>query len=541
LVLANGEPAVHFRHANVMILLAAIGSFLPVVAVHSVLDDYIRIRETAALQRGLDAVAMQIARNAHAGIAALRRILAESPSLCGPTFITLAQREIEHGLTLKDVLVENADAVQYCDALGRPVLVSPLSQQFSLPGQTETLTLVRLGSLSMPVVRLTQAFGKREVSAFVPLLSIPLEGELETLHPGTSLRLSMADGSEIMAGGPVVAADDWGPGSDRIAVRSLAGDIPVRIEARVPFALVRADYADFSVAFTVIAGLVSAALLLLMLQLARRANLPGFDLERAIRNNEIKPYYQPVIDVVTGRLAGCEVLARWIKSTGEVSQPGPFIDYAEMTGLAVPMTLSMMKQVNTDLASLCDEMPNLKISINLFDGHFRDTAIVDDVQAIFSGSRIGFNQLVFEITERRPLPDSPAAAAVIGGLHALGARLAMDDVGTGHSNLAYMQTLGVDVIKIDRIFIQMIRPDLPQVPVLDGLIGMAQDLGTDIVAEGIETPEQATYLRSRGVRLAQGYLFAPALKPAAFVALARALNGGVKPASSAPARKVIAA
>jgi sensor c-di-GMP phosphodiesterase-like protein len=186
-------------------------------------------------------------------------------------------------------------------------------------------------------------------------------------------------------------------------------------------------------------------------------------------------------------------------------------------------------------------MPNLKVSINLFDGHFRDTAIVDDVQAIFGGSSIGFHQLVFEITERRPLPDSPAATAVIGGLHALGARLAMDDVGTGHSNLAYMQTLGVDVIKIDRIFIQMIRPGLAQVPVLDGLIGMAQDLGTEIVAEGIETQEQALYLRSRGVRMAQGYLFAPALKPSAFIELAHGLNGEPRAARPVTAPKAVAA
>src|SRR5262249_39838904 len=141
------------------------------------------------------------------------------------------------------------------------------------------------------------------------------------------------------------------------------------------------------------------------------------------------------------------------------------------------------------------------------------------------GSSIGFRQLVFEITERQPLGNSTTAAHVIGGLHALGARLAMDDVGTGHSNLAYMQTLGVDVIKIDRVFVDMIKPDTTMLPVLDGLISMARDLGTEIIAEGVETEAQAIYLRSHGVSLAQGFLFAPALKVAAFKELARALNG----------------
>ena len=125
--------------------------------------------------------------------------------------------------------------------------------------------------------------------------------------------------------------------------------------------------------------------------------------------------------------------------------PGAFIEYAEVTGLAIPMTLSLMQQVRTDLAELCRDMPDMKVSINLFEGHFRDGTIVEDVQAIFGGSAISFRQLVFEITERRPIGNSAQADSVIAGLHALGCRLAMDDAGTGHSNLAYMQTLGIDV------------------------------------------------------------------------------------------------
>jgi EAL domain-containing protein (putative c-di-GMP-specific phosphodiesterase class I) len=185
----------------------------------------------------------------------------------------------------------------------------------------------------------------------------------------------------------------------------------------------------------------------------------------------------------------------------------------------------------------------MKVSVNLFEGHFRDSTIVEDVQAIFGGSSISFRQLVFEITERFPLGNSAAAKAVIAGFHALGVRLAMDDVGTGHSNLAYMQTLGVDVIKIDRVFVDMIKSDTQTVPVLDGLISMCRDLGTEIVAEGVETEAQALYLRSRGVVMAQGFLFAPALKAAAFRELARALNGrpqAIPMAAAAPEEPVTA-
>lgn len=192
------------------------------------------------------------------------------------------------------------------------------------------------------------------------------------------------------------------------------------------------------------------------------------------------------------------------------------------------MTVSLMQQVKTDLNGLCSDMPELKISINLFEGHFRDGNVVDDVHTIFSNSSIAFRQLVFEVTERKPIEKMQQAQSVIAGLHALGCRIAMDDTGTGHSNLAYLQTLGVDIVKIDRVFVDMIRPETDHVPVLDGLIAMAQDLGTEVVAEGVETEAQALYLRGRGVVHAQGYLFAPALKAGAFKELARALNGTAK-------------
>jgi sensor c-di-GMP phosphodiesterase-like protein len=381
-----------------------------------------------------------------------------------------------------------------------------------------------LDSLTTPVIKVTQAFGTaRLVSAFVPIISSDASGLLKRFKPTSMVRIVLTNGTPVLVAGDTSTFDRGG--AEFVSASVIAGELPIRIEAAVPFAMVRADYTDLDVSFTIIACIMSGAFLVLALQYVRRSKLPAFDLERAIASGEIKPYYQPVINLKTGRLSGCEVLCRWEKRNGDVVMPGAFIEYAEITGLAIPMTLSLMQQVKGDLGELCTEMPDMKVSINLFEGHFRDTAIVEDVQAIFGGSSISFRQLVFEITERYPLGNSNTAKAVIAGFHALGVRLAMDDVGTGHSNLAYMQTLGVDVIKIDRVFVDMVKSDTQTVPVLDGLISMCRDLGTDIVAEGVETEAQALYLRSRGVVMAQGFLFAPALKANAFRELARALNG----------------
>jgi EAL domain-containing protein (putative c-di-GMP-specific phosphodiesterase class I) len=525
------------RYAHVFTLIAAVASFAPVLAVDYLLDSYVRGRERAMLQQSVDSIAERVQTIAYDTITSLRRILADSPSLCTPTFIANAHQQMETSLYLKQVLVENADHVQYCDALGRQVSYTALSGTLSIPGHAETLEVVRYGDLAAPALKVTQRFGDmRSVSAFAPIVAATPDSLLDGLKPTSMVRLTLTDGTQVLTAGDPAGYDHRGS-VEFISASAFAGELPLRIEAAVPFAVVRADYADLDVSFTLVACLMSAAFLILALQFVRRGQVPAFDLERAIAAGEIKPHYQPVINLRTGALAGCEVLARWEKKSGEVVGPAAFIDYAEITGLAIPMTLGLMQQVRSDLGELARGMPQIKISINLFDGHFRDGAIVEDVQAIFGQSPIEYRQLVFEITERRPVEDLTQAQAVIGALHALGCRLAIDDAGTGHSNLAYIHQLGVDVIKIDRMFVDMVKSDTQQVAVLDGLISMARDLGADIVAEGVETEVQAKYLRARGVVLAQGFLFAPALRAAAFKELAQALNGnsGVHEVVAAPA------
>jgi len=512
-------------YSHVLMLLSAILCFAPVLGIDTVLDRYVHARETAHLQSMADSLTDRMQTSVEAGIKALQTILADSASLCTPSFANSIHRVIESSLHVRQVLVQNGDGLQFCDAFGHEVGLTLLSEALPLPGRTQTIALARLAELAVPVIRISQRVGdNRMVSVVVPVISTAPEDLLAGLVPGSLIRVSLTNGTEIISAGDTLTYQKRDSGTEFVTAQAFAGELPLRTEAAVPFAMARAQYTDIDVTATVAACLMSGAFLLLALNYVRRTQLPSFDLERAIAEGEIRPYYQPIINLKTGRLSGCEVLCRWTKRNGEVVPPGAFIDYAEVTGLAIPMTISLMQQVKADLSDLCVDLPDIRIAINLFEGHFRDGTIVDDVQAIFSGSPISFRQLVFEITERRPLGNSMQASSVIAGLHALGARLAMDDVGTGHSNLAYMQTLGVDVIKIDRVFVDMIKADTTQVPVLDGLIAMSRDLRTDVVAEGVETEAQARYLRARGVELAQGWLFAPALRPTQFKELARALN-----------------
>jgi len=506
-------------------IIGVVLAFVPVVAVDLLLDSYVRQHETALMQHAVDNIGDRIEGSANDAVTVLRQVLGSNTPLCTPGFVANVRSAMQASLDVRDVLVENSSGVQYCDAFGGQVVYSPLSTSLSVPGHIESASLVKFDHVDMPMLKVTRSLGaERQVSAFVPILASSFDNLLSSLAPASMVRISLTNGTPVATLGDPTAYDARKSDADFVAAQSFAGEIPLRPEAAVPLEVVKANYGGLRVGLMMLACMLSAAVLVLVLQYVRRANLPAFSLEQAIAHGELKPYYQPVIDLVTGRLLGCEMLCRWEKKNGEIVPPGGFIDYAEQTGLAIPMTVSLMQQMRVDLSDLCREMPDLKISINLFEGHFRDTSIVEDVQAIFADSPVGLGQLVFEITERREIGNSAHAHAVIDGLHRLGARLAMDDAGTGHSNLAYLQTLGVDIVKIDRIFIDMIKPDSTQVPVLDGLISVARDLGKAVVAEGVETEAQVRYLRARGVHQAQGYLFAPALKARAFRELARALN-----------------
>jgi len=519
------DTTVKSRYFHIVVLFSALIAFVPVLGVDYLLDNYVRVREQAVLQARVESITAKIQATAGAGMEGLRKILDASPSLCTPTFVGNAQKQLESNLYIKQVLVENMDGAQFCDAFGRQVQYTRLSDELGIPGRSETISVVRLADLSVPAFKISTLYGNtRRVSVFVPMLPVPPTDVASDLSTSGLARIYLSNGALVTTSGDPTAFDRRSNEQEFITAQAFAEQLPLRVDAAIPFAMIRSTYADLDLSFTVIAAIMSGAFLLLMLQYVRRSQLPAFDLERAIQAGEIKPYYQPVVNLATGKIAGCEVLCRWEKRNGQVVPPGSFIDYAEVTGLAIPMTLSLMQQVRADMSDIAREIPDLKISINLFEGHFRDSTIVEDVQAIFGDSPISFRQLCFEITERRPIGNSVAANSVIAGLHALGCKLAMDDAGTGHSNLAYMQTLGLDIIKIDRVFVDMVKADTTTVPVLDGLIAMARDLGTDIIAEGVETQEQALYLRNHGVVMAQGFLFAPALKVGQFKELARGLN-----------------
>lgn len=294
--------------------------------------------------------------------------------------------------------------------------------------------------------------------------------------------------------------------SDRYPVRvsvTIAKDAAYKLES---------DLMRLVIVFSILLGLF--VFVLVFWTTYRRTD--GDIFSQAVANGEFKPYYQPVFDVFSGEIRGCEVLVRWHRPDGTMVPPGQFLPYAEATGLIREITRQLMTQTVADVADIYDRNPGLKLSINLTAMHFNDLEIMDDIKHIYGGSKIRYEQLCFEVTEQNPLKDLALSRAIIGRIQALGASVALDDVGTGHGGLAYLQKLGVDIIKIDKMFIDNIGTDHSSQTIVDTLVELGHQLGLGIIAEGVERPDQVEHLKAVGVSLAQGYIYSPPIPAAAF-------------------------
>ena len=235
------------------------------------------------------------------------------------------------------------------------------------------------------------------------------------------------------------------------------------------------------------------------------------DLRAAVSGDQLRLQYQPVVDLGSGHVAGFEALLRWEHPDLGRIPPNDFIGLAEDTGLIVPIGRWVLDTACRTLAHWQQELrcdPPLTIGVNLSARQLASDRIVDDVVAALTSSGLPPWALTLEVTETALVHDVATAAARLQELADLGVRLAIDDFGTGYSSLAYLRQFPVDVLKIDRSFIDGITEGERLPPLVSGMLDLAETLGLTTVAEGVELAAQRDQLRHAGCRLAQGYLFA---------------------------------
>jgi diguanylate cyclase (GGDEF)-like protein len=239
-------------------------------------------------------------------------------------------------------------------------------------------------------------------------------------------------------------------------------------------------------------------------------------LRRALARGEFRTVYQPIIDIATGRTVGVEALVRWEDPERGLIAPGLFIPAAEETGLIVPLGAWVLNDALRQVQQWREAIPDaggLWVAVNISSRQLQSPGLVEQVAASMHRAGIPPSAVHLEITESAVMNDLEPVVDTLVALRALGLHLAVDDFGTGYSSLTYLKRLPVTTVKIDRSFIGGLggRDDTFDRPLVDAIIRMSESLRLDVIAEGVETPEQLDVLRELGARVAQGFLWSKPL------------------------------
>lgn len=255
-----------------------------------------------------------------------------------------------------------------------------------------------------------------------------------------------------------------------------------------------------------------------VLQLVRQSRSMSSELQGALRRNELQVLYQPIFELTSRRCVGAEALVRWRRPDGSLTSPELFIPLAENTGQIRQITDFVLQRVFEQLGQLLRANPQLYISVNLAACDVMVPRIGPVAARLLATHHVAASQIAFEVTERG-LIDVVVARDNLQALRAVGHQVLIDDFGTGYCSLAYLQTLPVDCLKIDKAFVDALGHDAASSGVAPHIIRMAHALQLRVIAEGIEYEDQALLLNSEGVNYGQGWLFAHPLSARQFVEL----------------------
>lgn len=234
------------------------------------------------------------------------------------------------------------------------------------------------------------------------------------------------------------------------------------------------------------------------------------DLRRAIDREELRVYYQPIVSLDSGQLAGFEALIRWQHPERGFINPADFIPLAEDTGLIVPLGLWILRKACQQLSQWQWQSPGnrlLFMSVNLSSKQVAQSGLVDQIRDILEETHVEARHLKLEITESAVMDNAEMAVQLLNRLKALGVQLSIDDFGTGYSSLGYLHRFPVNTLKIDRSFVGRIGEAAENIEIVRTIVSLADNMGMEVVAEGVETLSQLMQLRKLKCQYGQGYLF----------------------------------
>jgi sensor c-di-GMP phosphodiesterase-like protein len=444
------------------------------------------------------------------GAATLDELAKRGPLNCDPVSLQSVRLQVYQRSAVKDIRLVNRDGSVICSAYSETLEFDNgwVERPEMLRSNDSHLLLFRVDQFSGVALGVLRDIDERNsLVAILGMNSYLLDIMPAELRAHSEVVLELNNGSEI----GWFALKRHAEFSQLISFNNVSSRYPLHATILVESsALQRWNSEAYWPAMLIALGLGTAFGLLLTRTTARLEG-PIADIDRGLARGEFRPFYQPIFDLRTGAILGCEALARWKREDGSITPPMSFIPLAESSGRIEPMTWQILATALKELSPRLREDKQFKLSINVAPRHMLSDGFFDTLRRVVIGGKVSARQIVLEVTERDELTDLGRAAAAVKQLREFGFRVAMDDVGVGHSGLSQMKGLGANTIKIDKFFVDTITEDKSAATIVETLARLARDLHMTVIAEGIETVEQVQALIACGVEEGQGYLISPPL------------------------------
>jgi c-di-GMP phosphodiesterase len=450
------------------------------------------------------------------GAATLDELAKRGTINCDPASLQAVRFLVYQRSAVKDIRLLNRDGSVICSAFSETLEFDNgwVDRPKMLRSSDQRLLFFRVDQFNAVALGVLRDIGDaKSLVAILGLNSDVFDIMPTELRAHSEVLLELNDGSDV-GRFSLKAKDEF---SQFVELRKVSSRYPLRATIRVERSALRLWHNEAYWPTMLIAlglGLVFG----LLVTRAATAKLEGpvVDIDRGLARREFKPFFQPIFDLRTGDILGCEVLARWIREDGTIVPPMSFIPLVESSGRIDAMTWLILETALRELYPRLRENKHFKLSFNVVPRHLLSEGFVEKLRRIVLAAKVSARQIVLEVTERSELPNLGRAATVVKELRELGFRVAMDDVGVGHSGLSQMKGLGANTIKIDKFFVDTITDDGSAVTIVQMLVRLARDLGMAVIAEGIETSEQVQALIACGVEEGQGYIVSPPLPLAKF-------------------------
>jgi sensor c-di-GMP phosphodiesterase-like protein len=449
------------------------------------------------------------------GATTLDEVAAHGAMNCDPASLQTVRLQVYQRSAVKDIRAVNRDGSVICSAYSETLefdngWVNRPDMLRSADGRLLLFRVEQINGVALGVLRDID-----ERSALVAILAInsyvfdiiPAE-----LRDHSEVMLDLANGLNVGRFTPK-SANEF---TSLIDFTRTSTRFPLRATIRIEESALQHWNSEAYWPALLLAGALGLAFGLLLTRAMARPADPIAELDRALAAREFQPFFQPIFDLRSGAIVGCEVLARWVRADGRIIAPMSFIPLAESSGRIEPMTWQILATALRELHPRLRRDKHFKLSLNVVPRHLLSAGFIEQLRQVISEARVSARQIILEVTERDEFTDMAKAAAVVSELREFGFRVAIDDVGVGHSGLCLIKGLGANIIKIDKIFVDTITGDDSSASIVAMLVRLARDLKMAVVAEGIETEDQLSALIACGVEEGQGYLVSPPLPFAKF-------------------------